>query len=143
MSGSVPVALPAERAFHLFTPVGERLWAPGWEPSFPAGEVGDGSAAGTVFVTAAGGMETFWTVVERSADGVRYARVAPGVSAGTVAVRVRHDGPEAAVAEVTYDLTALTDDGDAVLADLESGDAAFLDGWREAISTAVSSGRVP
>jgi hypothetical protein len=139
----VPVGLPAARAFHLFTPVGERLWAPGWEPVFPAGEDGDGSAAGTVFVTAAGGVETFWAVVERPGGGVRYARVAPGVSAGTVEVRVRADGPDASTAEVTYDLTALTDEGDAALAELESGYAAFLDVWREAIAAAVSSGRVP
>ena len=143
LRGVVPVELPPERAFHLFTPVGERLWAPGWEPVFPAGEAGDGSAAGTVFVTDAGGVTTFWTVVERGPDLVRYARVTPGVSAGTVEVRVRAAGADAASAEVTYDLTALTDDGDARLAELESGYDAFLESWREAISTAVSSGRVP
>jgi hypothetical protein len=60
-----------------------------------------------------------------------------------VAVRLRAGGADASIADVTYDLTALTDEGDAALADFESGYAGFLDSWREAISTAVSSGLVP
>jgi hypothetical protein len=123
--------------------VGEALWAPGWEPRFPAGEGGDGSAVGTVFVTAAGGVETLWAVVERGPGSVRYARIAPGVSAGLVAVRVRGAGVAASVAEVEYDLTALSDAGDAALAELESGYEAFLGEWRDAIAAAVSTGRVP
>ena len=139
LRGEVPVALPVGRAFFLFTAAGERLWAPGWEPRFPAGEE---ESAGSVFVTAAGGVETFWVIVERGERSVRYARVAPGVSAGTVEVQLRADG-DGTSAEVAYDLTALSDEGDAALANLESGYAEFLGEWRDAIAAAVSSGRVP
>jgi hypothetical protein len=142
LRGEVRVELPPERALFLFTPVGERLWAPGWDPSFPAGGSGDGGAAGTVFVTAAGGVETFWVVVERGEGSARYARVAPGVSAGTVEVRLRA-ADDATVAEVAYDLTALSDEGDAALAELESGYDDFLGEWRDAMAAAVSSGHVP
>ena len=48
--GEVRVALPPERAIHAFTALGEREWAPGWDPVFPAGDAGE---AGTVFTTAA------------------------------------------------------------------------------------------
>jgi hypothetical protein len=34
-SGSLHVALPRERAAVLFTPEGERAWAPGWAPEYP------------------------------------------------------------------------------------------------------------
>ena len=142
LRGLVPVELPPERAVYLFTPVGERLWAPGWEPSFPAGEAGDGSDAGTVFVTDAGGGTTLWVVVERGEGRVRYARVAPGVSAGTVAVRVRPAG-KGSEAEVAYDLTALSEEGDAALAELEAGYDAFLAEWRTRIAAAVGAGLVP
>jgi hypothetical protein len=104
-SHTLRVPLPAERALHLFTPVGERAWAPGWDPRFPAGEQGDGGAPGTVFVTG----ESTWIVVDREPRRVRYARVTPGVRAGTVEVRIRPDGAHA-LADVTYETTALGDD---------------------------------
>ena len=95
-----------------------------------------------VFVTDAGRVETFWAVVERGERSVRYSRVAPAVSAGTVEVRLRGDAG-GTVAEVAYDLTALSDEGDAALAKLESGYDEFLGEWRDAIAAAVSSGHVP
>jgi hypothetical protein len=99
------VPLPAGEALHLFTPVGERAWAPGWDPVFPAGEDGDGAAPGTVFLTGA----STWVVVDRAADRVRYARVTPGVRAGTIEVQLRPDGDET-LADVTYVTTALNDE---------------------------------
>jgi hypothetical protein len=107
MTATCPVfvALPPEEALHLFTPAGEREWVPHWAPEFPAGEHGDGAAPGTVFLTG----DTHWVVVDRAADRVRYARVTPGVRAGTVEVRVApHEG--GALAEVTYEMTAIAPD---------------------------------
>jgi hypothetical protein len=99
------VPLPAAEALHLFTPVGERAWAPGWDPVFPDGERGDGAAPGTVFLTGA----STWVVVDREPDRVRYTRVTPGVRAGTVEVRLRPDGADT-LADVTYVTTALNDE---------------------------------
>ncbi len=110
----------------LFTPVGERLWAHHWEPRFPAGEHGDGSAPGTVFLTG----DTHWVVVDRTPDRVRYARVTPGVRAGTVEVRVRPDG-DGAVADVTYEMTPLAAGDDFQPAIHE---------WEPAIAEAIASG---
>lgn len=101
-SHTLRVPLPVAEALHLFTPVGERAWAPGWDPVFPAGEAGDGAAPGTVFLTGA----STWIVVDRASDRVRYARVTPNVRAGTVEVRLRADGDET-LADVTYLTTAL------------------------------------
>jgi hypothetical protein len=120
------VALPPERAMHLFTPVGERLWVPGWAPRFPAGESGDGSAPGTVFLT----DDTHWVVIDRTPDRVRYARVTPGVRAGTVEVRVEPDGEGTSV-EVTYDITPLVEGDD---------HAPDIVAWEAAIAAAVSGG---
>jgi hypothetical protein len=106
-SHSVRVPLAPERALHLFTPVGERLWVEHWDPHFPAGEEGDGSAPGTVFLTG----DTHWVVVDRTPDRVRYARVTPGVRAGTVEVALRADG-DGAVADVTYAMTSFAGDDD-------------------------------
>ena len=37
-SGQFVVAQPAGRAIDLFTPEGERAWAPDWDPTYPAGQ---------------------------------------------------------------------------------------------------------
>jgi hypothetical protein len=80
-------------------------------------------------VTAAHGRETIWVVLDRGADAVRYARITPGHLAGTVEVRLR-DGE----AEVTYDLTALTDDTQPELEHFAAGYEAFLAEWERAIA---------
>jgi phage terminase large subunit-like protein len=126
-SRSIPVALAPERAIHLFTPVGERAWVAHWDPAFPAGEHGDGSAPGTVFLTG----DTHWVVVDRAPDRVRYARITPGVRAGTVEVRVRADG-DGAIADVTYDMTPIAagDEFDPAIHEWENAIAPHLRGLR-------------
>src|SRR5215475_2395344 len=86
-TGTVRVPLRVEDALPLFTPRGERRWAPGWEPSFPADDADD-TAPGTVFLT----DESIWMVAERTESSMRYARALPGVWAGTVEVRCEPAG---------------------------------------------------
>jgi len=130
LSHTTRVPLPLEAAMRCFTPVGERDWMDGWAPEFPlGGPDGDGDEADTVFLAAG----ATWVVVERSEACVRYARVTPGVMAGTVSVRCRPDG-EATGAEVTYALTALSAEGERRLEDLAAGYPEHIDGWSRAIA---------
>ena len=121
-AGSLHVPLPPERTAGLFTPEGERAWARGWSPEYPA-------AGGPVFTTHDG--TTVWVDL----GGLRYARVTPGLQAGTVAVRLTAEGAGTR-AEVTYDLTALADDTH--LADFAAGFDAMLAGWERDIAAALS-----
>jgi hypothetical protein len=118
--GSLHVALPPERAAALFTPEGERRWAQGWAPEYPAD--------GPVFVTNDGA--TVWIEL----GDLRYARVTPGVQAGTVAVRLAPEGGGTR-AEVTYDLTALS--GDADLPAFAAGFDDMLAAWERDIAAAL------
>ncbi|HEX8854585.1 MAG TPA: hypothetical protein VF752_03220 [Thermoleophilaceae bacterium] len=138
----IRVALPLERAMHLFTPVGERLWAEGWDPEFPAGQDGDGSTPGTVFLTASERGTTYWLVTERGDDYVRYARITPGLWAGIVEVRARKADEDSAVADVGYVLTALSDEGRAELRSFENGYNDYIDGWERDIENAMEAGRI-
>jgi hypothetical protein len=138
----IRVGLPPARALHAFTPVGERLWADGWDPAFPAGEVGDGAEVGTAFVTGHGAHATVWVVVEHAEHTVRYARVTPGLLAGTVAVRCQADGSGGTLAEVTYDLTALTAAGRAELAGFAEAYDEYLAAWAREIAAALDAGRL-
>ena len=122
-TGKLRVDAPPEHAFQLFTAPGERLWVDGWDPEVLSG--GDGRA--------------YWVVVDYDADALhaRYTRIAPGSRAGTVAVFARSDGAGATEVEVTYELTALTDEGTEQLATFDSDAyAGMLADWEQMIRDA-------
>jgi hypothetical protein len=133
LSGELEVALPPEQAFRLFTARGEADWVPGWRPEFPA-DVVDDTAPGTVWRTVAHGRETTWVVVQREAPFlVGYARVVPGVQAGTVTVRLDAlDGGRSQV-RVAYRLTALGQEAAQELARFAERYPAMLREWQELI----------
>ncbi len=142
-SGTLRVPVELARALELFTPVGEKLWAPGWEPHFhyPA----DGTARpGTAWTTrdthSHPATETLWLLVDWNPDRhrVRYARVTPGLRTGTVEVVCRALAPTATEVEVTYELTSLSEAGDADLATwTEAWYRDFLAGWEKEIASAL------
>ena len=121
--GTVRVPLPPDEAIELFTPEGERRWVAGWDPSYPGGDE-------AVFLTGA----TTWVTVERGDHVRRYARVTPGVQAGTVSVRCEPDGDHT-IATVGYELTALS--AAAELEAFAAGYDDFLAGWEPEIAASV------
>ena len=125
----------------LFTPEGERRWAgPSWDPSYPLPDAAqDDSAPGTVFTTESTGGDATWIVLERRDDGMRYARVAPGRVAGTIAVACAAVAPGETEVTVTYDVTSLGPEGAAFVEELQGGYDAFLAGWREEILAALAA----
>lgn len=139
LTGRLAVALPPEAAFTLFTPRGEELWVAGWRPRFPV-KTGDDSAPGTVFETGAHGEPTIWVVVEREhGRRVSYARVTPGSRAGTVTVEVDADGRGGSTVRVTYELTALTPEGQGPLREFAESYGDFLRSWEVDIARHLGS----
>ncbi len=106
-SGGFELPVPAAEAMWLFTPEGEREWVPGWDPRYPAGQPSE--EPGTVFRTTADGLTTVWVILELDRSGHRasYARVTPGVHAGTVSVECVDTRPGHCRVGVGYDLTTL------------------------------------
>lgn len=132
LTGRICVPLPPAQAFRLFTPLGERDWAPGWEPRFPA-PTPDDSAPGTVFVTDSHGPVRTWVVVEREHHRrIAYTNVAPGDRASLITVEL---APVNAYSEVTvtYDVTALSEAGARSVAHFAEGFAPYLDSWQRQI----------
>ncbi|MFQ5348811.1 MAG: SRPBCC family protein [Thermoanaerobaculia bacterium] len=124
-SGRLYVEALPERAIHLFTGPGERLWVDGWNPVVLSG---DGTEAGTVFVTDHCGHTTIWIVVDfddTQAFRARYARTTPNISAGTVEVNLEPDGDGGSQVHVSYALTALSEVGNQQLAGFDA--AAFAE----------------
>jgi hypothetical protein len=123
---------PPADTIALFTPEGERAWAPGWDPEFPVRQRTQG--AGTVFVTKHAEDVTTWIMVDHDEGGVRYARVTPGATAGTVAVTVVEGAPTRTRVQVRYDLTALSADGARWLEGFAADFVAYIAHWEAAIA---------
>ena len=137
LSGSIRVPLPPHEAFTLFTPDGERAWADGWNPRFPA-VVDDDTEPGTVFETEHAGRHTTWMVVHRDPGrAIRYARVTAGDRAGLVGVTCEPASDGATIATVCYRLTALSPEADAGLEDFAAHYPRFLAQWQQSIEGVV------
>jgi len=138
-SHSFVLALPTARAFTLFEPEGERVWAQGWNPRFlhPV----DGRAeAGMVFTTSHGGEETTWTMVrhEPSAGVVEYLRVTPGSRVAGVLVQCAALDANRTRVTVIYTFTGLTESGNAYIGTMdESHYRTYIDSWAEAIRKGI------
>jgi hypothetical protein len=133
LTGHLAVTLPPEQAFQLFTARGEERWVPGWSPRFPVAAADD-TAPGTVFETTADGRTTTWLVVDREPGRmVRYARMTPEFSAGTVTVELADAGRSSDVT-VSYDLTALSPAAEEFLDSFARGYQQMLDDWAAAIA---------
>jgi len=147
-SGSFNLPSPPERTLEWFTPEGERLWVPGWEPETLHTPGADLNVEGAVFRTAATGEETLWIVLrlDRSAGIAEYARVTPGNRLpgnrlGTVHVRSTPSADGGTEVDVTYRLTALSEAGEAVLGALtEAAYAEMLADW-QAKALAIGAAR--
>jgi hypothetical protein len=129
-SGRFELPIPAADAIGLFTPEGERDWAPGWNPTYPSGEPSETS--GTVFVTRHGETETVWVIerIDRAAHTSAYARITAGHHAGTVRVRCHDESGGRCVVSVEYDMTALPESHPHVLdAYDEDSFAAMMNEW--------------
>lgn len=133
-TGHVNVARPVAEAIELFTAEGERLWVPGWEPSYPDEDLADTTTRGTVWVTATEGVRTTWIVAEVGDLSYRYALVRPDVVAGLVSVAARSAGDGSSVVTVTYDVTALGPMGETYLEDLAVGFEERMADWSAAIA---------
>jgi hypothetical protein len=133
---AITVPRPMPGALELFTPEGERAWAEGWDPKmlWPANGA---TTAGMVFTTDHGGEHTIWTMsrYEPAEGWVQYVRTTPGSRVGVVTVRCSAAGAASTRVEVDYDITALTEAGNAFLEDLTGEKfAAFIDSWKDAIA---------
>jgi hypothetical protein len=136
---SFELQAPCARLMPLFTAQGERAWAPGWEPEMLSGD----TARGSVFRTRTDERETVWTVTDyRPEQGhVSYARIAQGSNMGLVDVDCRELPSGGSEVTVTYTLTALTPEGEALVRDFLEPKryADFIGEWREAIAVHLKS----
>ena len=140
LSGTVEVALPTGQAFALFTPTGERAWAPGWDPQFPSPGA-DETEPGTVFQIDHGEHASIWAVSHCDpGKTIGYVVTTPDQCCGLISVTCRPSGA-GTTATVSYDLTSLSSKADAELERFVEGYPSFLGHWEYAIAQATHGDR--
>jgi hypothetical protein len=133
---AITIGLPVAQCQKLFTPAGEELWIDDWKPTYhhPA----DGrTQRGMIFSTGSGEDLTLWSLVDYE-DGeyhrARYMRVTPALRSGYVEVTCAALSPQTTKVEVSYELTALTPDGERSLQAYEPAPfVAMIEEWARLI----------
>jgi len=132
---------PLSQVFPLFTALGEKAWAPGWEPELLSGREDRGS----VFRTVHGHHETTWIVVDyRPAEGrVSYARLAQGSNMGLVDVQCTASPAGGTEISVRYTLTGITPHGQAFVREFLDPEhySRMIAEWRAATARALAHHR--
>jgi hypothetical protein len=131
---------PVAQVFPLFTALGEKAWADGWEPELLSGR----EERGSVFRTVHGGRETTWIVVDyRPAEGrVSYARLAQGSNIGLVDVQCTASPAGGTEISVRYTLTGLNPQGQAFVGEFLDPQhySRMIEEWRAATRKALAAG---
>ncbi|HET7291676.1 MAG TPA: hypothetical protein VFM88_04565 [Vicinamibacteria bacterium] len=115
-TGGFTLAVPPEKAFELFSPLGEKQWVPEWNPELlhPPGANWE---RGLVFRTHEDRGEAVWivTALDRAGHQVEYHRVESGRYLARVSVRCRGVDSRTEV-RVLYAFVGLSDTGNREIA---------------------------
>lgn len=122
LQGGFTLDRPVAEAFDLFSPLGEKLWVPGWSPELlhPPGASWE---RGLLFRTRDERGEVVWIVTEldRAAHRVEYHRLEPDRYIARVAVRCEPIGDDKTKVHTSYTYVGLSETGNAELAGMTPG----------------------
>jgi hypothetical protein len=133
-----------ETVFPLFTPLGEKHWAKGWDPEVVYPRDRD-VAEGMVFRTQ-DGVEHVWTLIhyDPANHSVAYNVVAHGMMVRNIEVRCRPAGTARTVVEVTDSYVGLSPEGNAFVERLtEAAYEKKMAYWKEAIGAYLAGAAKP
>ncbi|HEY7409135.1 MAG TPA: SRPBCC family protein [Vicinamibacteria bacterium] len=132
---------PPEAVFPLLCPVRETEWVPGWRYRMVYSRSGV-AEKGCVFTTPHhGAVETTWLVVDYEPPRrIRFVRVTAGATAVEIEIQVAPRDAGSAV-DVRYTHTALSDEGDALVAAMtEDGWRRDMERWERAMNHFLATG---
>lgn len=133
LTGSLTVPAPVDRAFPLFSPLGEKDWVPGWAPELIHPE-GAAWEKGLIFRTPDEEHDAVWVVTEldRAAHRVSYYRVEPFRLVATIRVECDAMSAGKTSVRVSYTFISLTPDGEAFIDQLsQPGFEAKMKQWQK------------
>ena len=132
-----------EQILPLFTPEGEKLWAPGWDytPTLKDAEFDEDY----VFLTGShdhASTHAIWLVKRNEPEKglIAYYRVEPGDKVGVVTVQCSQHGLDRTSVNVTYMYVPLTEKGQSFVAEYtEQAHRDFIAQWRTHLEHYLSS----
>ena len=124
---------PPSRVFPLLCPVRETEWVEGWDPDLVVTASGI-AERDCVFVMP--DPEAIWVVTEYEPPRrIEFVKVTPGVTAARIGIVLSAIGDSGTRAEVTYTHTALTEEGERLVAGFtEEYYETFMKGWEGALN---------
>lgn len=141
------IQLPAtpQQVFPLFEPLGEKLWEVDWNPDMLYPLTGE-AEVGTTFATRHADEPTkVWTIIayEREQSHVTYFNVLPQSHTSWIDVRCQQAEEQTSRVCVTYTLTALSPQGNALLATFTPQHyQTWISSWQQAITHYLLSGQL-
>ena len=124
LRGTLLVDAPVEKAFPLFSPLGEKDWVPEWNPELihPMGAIWE---RGQIFLTKEERGDALWIVTaqDREHHSAEYWRLEPDRITARVRVRCNEEDGERTRVEVAYRFVGLSETGNEDIAAMS--EAAF------------------
>ena len=127
--------------FPLLCPVLEEHWVPGWSPEFVLSNSGVAEEE-CIFVTPGEPISSIWIINHHDPDRhyVEMYKVTPGVTVGKLRIQLTDTADGETDADISYEYTALSDEGDQFVADFtkEAYDK-FMQAWETSLNQYISS----
>lgn len=138
-SFTIHLSAPPDEVFPLFGPLAEREWSPQWNPHFLSPSDGSVISRGTAFTTTDEHGEQTWvlTAYDPREGHLSYCIFWPGFVVSELDIRVRKSTDNASSVEVVYRHTALSPEGDPLVARLAEHHGAMGPHWEHAINEAL------
>ena len=117
LTGGFRIEGSVAQIFPLFSPLGEKLWVPGWSPEL-LHPLGASWERGLVFRTREERGDAIWVVthLDREGHAVEYHRIEAGRYLARVAVRCVPRGERETEVHVAYTFVGLSETGNAEIA---------------------------
>ncbi len=130
-------AAPMEQVFPLFTPVKEKAWVHGWNPTLVYHQTETAEEQGAIFTTHHD-HEAVWVLARYEPPyRVQYVQVIPQITVTVIDIECRDTGD----VQVTYQLTGLSPAGDERVAQFtEAAYQRRMHHWQHAISHYLQTG---
>ncbi len=141
LSGVIQLAGPVSDTFQLFSPLGEKLWVPGWNPEllYPPGAIWQEEL---IFRTRNETAEALWVItkLDMTVHHVVYHRVEPGRYVARVQVDCTARADHATEARVEYSFIGLSESGNREIAAMtQDCYAAKMASWEKWINDYLKS----
>ena len=133
------ISQPVQAVFPLFTPEGEKRWAPGWAYENIMGT--NTLNEDYLFLTSThdhAASDALWIVkhYDPEAHCVQYYKIEPGEKVGRIDVTCRPSGPRASKVRVTYKYMGLSQNGNRFAARFTKKTyRAFIEDWKRLIES--------